>query len=769
MRSYLELAKLHSRHKRRQSYMTIACIFLAVFLVTSVFSMVDFEYMHMSENMIRSHGNWHILLKNISANEMNEVLKEADIEESCCYDTLNYNLDEDYLLDGHMLCIVGTEPAFMEMVPGSLLEGHFPEDDSEVLLSLNAKDVFGYSIGDKVVFDTPDGEHTYTICGFIIDTSISLSQDAILSILNYETFDKITANGIDNEPVYYIRFKKSFHIKDDIARLKKAYGLTDENVSENTAILGLMGISTNSYIVGLYGIAGILVVLVILAGIFMISGSMSANISERTQYFGMLRCIGTSKSQVRHIVRREALKWLKLAIPTGICASMLACWGICAVLAYGIGGEWENMPVGKISFIGIALGIMVGIITVLISAEAPARKASKVSPIKAVAGEQTVVFNNSAKIVTDVETSLGVYHAVKKKKNVILISGSFALSIILFLMCSAMIDWINTSLTTTKSYTPQVSIYRRDYGAVFNQEFAQKIREITGVKNVYGRMHVLADVETNTGIRQIDLISYDALQLEWAKEDLIRGGNIESVKNEIGSVIVVYDQNHIINIGDCYTLNGNELHVAAVISDNPFSTTDSLTVICSEETFTEYVGETEYSVIDIQLEKDAGDDTINSIRAMIDDDLVLSDRRAINLEANSTYYAFSLLVYTFLGILGLIAALNIINSITMSVSSRSRQYGMMRAIGLENHQLKKMILAEAMTLAVVGCFAGCVPGTLLHAWFYKTAISSYYGTEWQFPVIELCIIVALVFGSAMAAVYFPLKRFEKKTITELIG
>ena len=204
MRSYLELAKLHSRHNRRQSYMTIACIFLAVFLVTSVFSMVDFEYMHMSENMIRSHGNWHILLKNISANEMNEVLKEADIEESCCYDTLNYNLDEDYLLDGHMLCIVGTEPAFMEMVPGSLLEGHFPEDDSEVLLSLNAKDVFGYSIGDKVVFDTPDEEHTYTICGFIIDTSISLSQDAILSILNYETFDKITVNGIDNERLFEI-------------------------------------------------------------------------------------------------------------------------------------------------------------------------------------------------------------------------------------------------------------------------------------------------------------------------------------------------------------------------------------------------------------------------------------------------------------------------------------------------------------------------------------------------------------------------------------
>lgn len=769
MRNYLELAKLHSRHYRRQSYMTIACIFLAVFLVTSVFSMVDFEYMHMSENMIRSHGNWHILLKNISANEMNEVLKEADIEECCCYDILNYNLDEDYLLDGHMLCIVGTEPAFMEMVPGSLLEGHFPESDSEVLLSLNAKDVFGYSIGDKVVFDTPDGEHIYTISGFIFDTSRSLSQDAILSILNYETFDKITVNGIDNEPVYYIRFKKSFHIKDDIARLKKAYGLTDENISENTAILGLMGISTNSYIVGLYEIAGILVVLVILAGIFMISGSMNANISERTQYFGMLRCIGTSKSQVRHIVRCEALNWLKFAIPPGICVSILTCWGICAVLAYGIGGEWENMPVGKISFTGIALGIIVGIITVLISAEAPARKASKVSPIKAVAGEQTVFFKNSARIVTDIETSLGVYHAVKKKKNIILISGSFALSIILFLMCSVMIDWINTALTTTKPYTPQVSVYRKDYGAVLSQEFAQKMRKINGVKNVYGRMNILADVESNTDIRQIDLISYDDLQFEWAKEDLIRGGNIENVKNEIGSVIVIYNKNHNINLGDCYTLNGNELKVVAITSDNPFSSTDILTVICSEETFTEYVGETEYSVIDIQLEKDAGDDTVNSIRAMIDDDLILSDRRAINLETNSTYYAFSLLVYTFLGILGLIAALNIINSISMSVSSRSRQYGMMRAIGLDDHQLRKMILAEAMTLAIVGCFVGCVPGTMLHAWFYKIAISSYYGTEWQFPVIELCIIVVLVLVSAIVAVYFPLKRFKEKTITGLIG
>ena len=73
MKSYLELAAINARHNARQSRMTIFCIILAIFLVTSVFSMVDFEYIHMKEKLIRDHGNWHIMLSNVPKEEAEAV------------------------------------------------------------------------------------------------------------------------------------------------------------------------------------------------------------------------------------------------------------------------------------------------------------------------------------------------------------------------------------------------------------------------------------------------------------------------------------------------------------------------------------------------------------------------------------------------------------------------------------------------------------------------------------------------------------------------
>ena len=95
-------------------------------------------------------------------------------------------------------------------------------------------------------------------------------------------------------------------IRKTIDKLMADHGWDNSVVSENAAILGIIGMSSSSYVVGLYGIALILVILVMLAGVLMIAGSMNSNIAERTQYFGMLRCIGTSKAQIRHIVRLEA-------------------------------------------------------------------------------------------------------------------------------------------------------------------------------------------------------------------------------------------------------------------------------------------------------------------------------------------------------------------------------------------------------------------------------------------------------------------------------
>ncbi len=771
MRSYLSLAGISAKAHRKSSRVTQLCIMIAVVLVISVFSMVDFEYMHMTEKLVRDHGNWHIALNHVPKEEAESVWNEADVKAACWYDTFNYRLDQPICLDGRPICIIGTEESFFtDFWKDMLTEGRFPQNGSEALLNQNAENILGCRVGDAVVIQTPAGEYSYTVCGFVSDTSYSLARDALIAVLDYTEMGRMAeANGQAREMQYYIQFKQSLSIKKTIANLKASHGWTDENVAENAALLGIMGMSTDNYIVGLYGVAAILVVIVVLAGIMMISGSLNAGVAQRTEYYGMLRCIGAGKRQVKRLVRREALHWLLLAIPAGAVISTLICWVICAVLAYGIGGEWAGMPVGRISWIGIGIGVLVGTITVILAAAAPAKRAAAVSPIAAVSGSGDGQNAGMAKLgKAPVPIALGVYHVFAKKKNLILMTASFALSIILFLTFSVMITWIENALTTNKPYSPDISLYYSDYSAGLGSDLADDLRGIAGVKHVYGRMHRLTEVENCEKANKIDLISYDEIQFAWARADLLHG-DIDAAANETGKVIIAFEKGTAFELGDTMDVNGKTLTVAALLSDSPFSAGSNPTVICSEETFSEIFGACNYSVIDLQLKKGYGDETVADIRSIVDDKVILSDRREGNTETNSTYLAFSVLVYGFLAMVAMITVFHIINSISMSVIARQRQYGMMRAIGMDSSQLRQMITAESLGYGISGCLVGCAAGLPLHAWFYRATISNYWGIAWQIPWPQLLIIIGVVLCSAFVAARGPVRRIMSRPVTEAVG
>ena len=57
-----------------------------------------------------------------------------------------------------------------------------------------------------------------------------------------------------------------------------------KNISENTALLGITGFSSNSYMMGLYLVAAVLFVLILTAGVLMIGGSINTNVAERSQF-----------------------------------------------------------------------------------------------------------------------------------------------------------------------------------------------------------------------------------------------------------------------------------------------------------------------------------------------------------------------------------------------------------------------------------------------------------------------------------------------------
>ena len=113
------------------------------------------------------------------------------------------------------------------------------------------------------------------------------------------TFDEVRSlNGLESMSRFYVRFKNENGLKKTIANIKEQYSLTSENVSENTPVLSLLGASTNESINALYPLAVACFVIILIAGIFMISSCMNSNVAQRTKFFGMMRCIGASKQQM---------------------------------------------------------------------------------------------------------------------------------------------------------------------------------------------------------------------------------------------------------------------------------------------------------------------------------------------------------------------------------------------------------------------------------------------------------------------------------------
>ena len=238
-------------------------------------------------------------------------------------------------------------------------------------------------------------------------------------------------------------------------------------------------------------------------------------------------------------------------------------------------------------------------------------------------------------------------------------------------------------------------------------------------------------------------------------------------------MLTVFDKSNSLTVGDTIQLEDAKLTVVGVLNDSPFSSTDSPIVICTEETFHQLTGQNRYAVIDIQLKDTTADAAIAQIHTLLSDTLnkqvAFSNRIEGNRMIQSTYWAFHLVVYAFLIVIAGITILNIINSISMSVSARMKQYGILRAIGMDDAQLKRMISAEAGTYAVSGLVVGIALGLVLNRKLYILIITHYFGAAWQVPWGCLAVIVVVVLAAVVLAVYNPVRRILMQPITATIS
>jgi putative ABC transport system permease protein len=143
------------------------------------------------------------------------------------------------------------------------------------------------------------------------------------------------------------------------------------------------------------------------------------------------------------------------------------------------------------------------------------------------------------------------------------------------------------------------------------------------------------------------------------------------------------------------------------------------------------------------------------------------DQAAFKAEQAKPIQQMLSLVYALLALAILIALLGIGNTLALSIFERTRELGVMRAVGMTRHQLRAMIRWESVIIALQGTVLGLLIGVFF-GWALVLAMRSQGITEFSIPVLNLVIVVLLASLAGAAAAIWPSRRAAKLNILHAI-
>jgi len=115
-----------------------------------------------------------------------------------------------------------------------------------------------------------------------------------------------------------------------------------------------------------------------------------------------------------------------------------------------------------------------------------------------------------------------------------------------------------------------------------------------------------------------------------------------------------------------------------------------------------------------------------------------------------------------------IAVLGIVNTLALSIIERTRELGLLRALGLTRRQTRSMVRWEAVTIALLGACLGIVVGTAFSAAIVQALHDQGITT---FAVSWLSLILAAVFAflAGLAAAIFPALRATRMRLLDALA
>jgi putative ABC transport system permease protein len=120
------------------------------------------------------------------------------------------------------------------------------------------------------------------------------------------------------------------------------------------------------------------------------------------------------------------------------------------------------------------------------------------------------------------------------------------------------------------------------------------------------------------------------------------------------------------------------------------------------------------------------------------------------------------MLYVLLGFSVIVSLFGMVNTLVLAVYERTRELGMLRAVGMTRRQARRMVRHESVITALIGAAMGIPLGVFLAAMI--TQAMSKYGVSLQLPVTELVVFTAVAILAGVLAAIIPARRASRLNV-----
>ncbi|MGG2466261.1 ABC transporter permease [Paraclostridium bifermentans] len=220
-----------------------------------------------------------------------------------------------------------------------------------------------------------------------------------------------------------------------------------------------------------------------------------------------------------------------------------------------------------------------------------------------------------------------------------------------------------------------------------------------------------------------------------------------------------------------------EFKVGAVVS-YPFMAEDTYTsdhcvdVIVSEDTFSKATNSKAYQAININLKEGANDKkvydeilkTTIKVKGAMARNIIEEKRNSDAMYEKSRVFNAAIVVVLFV-----IAVVNVVNNISQSIVDRTNEFGMLRAVGLNNKDFRKMIIFEGIIYTAISSLIIIFVSLILNKTTYDSFGVFKFGIEFSIRYIDYIAIIVINALIGVLATYLPAKKLEKVSVVEMIN